>query len=83
MLRRTGIAKMGDDERVSLAEIVEVRDSGFNSAEVLAIIYAACEHLLSRQNARKGLFSPSLIFITNQGRIQVVVVALSLLGLFI
>lgn len=70
---------MADDERVSLNEIVEVRDAGFNSAELLAIIYASCEHLLSKPAGKKGLFSPNLIYITHQGRIQVLLIILYIL----
>lgn len=65
-----GQSEMDTEEHVSLAEIVEVRDAGFNTAELLAILYASCEHLLSRSD-RKGLFSPALIFINTHGRIHV------------
>lgn len=60
-----------DDERVSLAEVVEVRDAGFNSAELLAIITASCEHLLTKHSGKKGLFTPNLLFITHDGKVQV------------
>jgi hypothetical protein len=63
-----------DEERVSLAEIVEVRDAGFNSAELLAIITASCEHLLTKQAGKKGLFSPNLLFITHDGKVQVTLI---------
>lgn len=62
---------MAEEERVSLAEIVEVRDAGFNSAELLAVIHASCEHLLAKKSNERGLFSPNTMYITNQGKIQV------------
>ncbi|CAD5206142.1 unnamed protein product [Bursaphelenchus okinawaensis] len=60
-----------EDGRVSLAEIFEVRASGFNSAELLAVLSGATECLLSKKVGIKGLFSPETLFITENGKVQI------------
>jgi hypothetical protein len=62
---------MAEEEHVALDEIIEVRSGGFNSAELLAILYSSCEFLLSKQTSKRGLFSTSHIFIQSQGKIEV------------
>uniref|UniRef100_A0A1I7RLI5 ULP_PROTEASE domain-containing protein n=1 Tax=Bursaphelenchus xylophilus TaxID=6326 RepID=A0A1I7RLI5_BURXY len=60
-----------EDGRVSLAEIFEVRASGFNSAELLAILSGAAETLIAKKTGIKGLFSPETLFVTEDGRIEI------------
>uniref|UniRef100_A0A0N5AXK2 KIND domain-containing protein n=1 Tax=Syphacia muris TaxID=451379 RepID=A0A0N5AXK2_9BILA len=59
------------DIGVSISEIVEVRGCGLNDDELLALIIIGCEVL---SKAPRGVFSPSQVFVHNEGDLQIEIV---------
>lgn len=57
-------------QRVSLAELLEVRDGGLTASEVLTVLASSCDNLVRLSN-RRGLFTTEQIFITRESRIEV------------
>jgi hypothetical protein len=57
-------------QRVNLAELLEVRSNGLSASEILTILASSCENLIRAAN-RRGLFTIEQIFLSGEGRIEV------------
>lgn len=58
------------NQRISLAELIEVRSVGLTASEILILLAASCEHFFRASN-RRGLFTTEQIFLTRDGRVEV------------
>ena len=65
-----GQVQQQQQQRVSLAELLEVRNGGLTASEVLTVLVASCDNLVRLSN-RRGLFTTEQIFLTRDGRIEV------------